>query len=69
MAVAAVLAFAPLIAMLPELIIDMQEMVAIMRSPDLSPEERESRLNALADRMDRRVVEIADMQLPARRTD
>jgi hypothetical protein len=66
---AAIVPFIPLILMIPDLIKDVQEMIAIARTPELSPEEREARLNAIDARLTQRLGEIAAMQLPARRTD
>jgi hypothetical protein len=66
---AAIIPFIPLIAMIPGLIKNIQEMIAVMRTPDLTQEERMARLDALSARLDARVAEIDAMQLPQLRTD
>ena len=66
---AAIVAFMPLIAMLPGLVKDIQEMIAVLRTPELSADERKFRLDALSERLDQRVREIDAMQLPQVRTD
>lgn len=66
---AAIVAFLPLIQMLPSLVKEIQDFVSIMRTPELTEAERKARLDALAARLDARVAEIEAMQLPAPRTD
>lgn len=57
----------PLVTMIPSLVSSIKEVVEIMRSKDLTPEEREAKLEALADRLDVRVKQIEAMELPAPR--
>jgi hypothetical protein len=66
---AIVAALIPLLVELPGLIKDVQEIIAIMRTPELPAAERESRLDAISARLDQRVAAIEAMRPPERRTD
>ena len=66
---AAVVAFLPVITMLPGLIKDVAEIITILKTPDLTEAERAARLDALAERLDARVAEVEEMALPERQTE
>ena len=57
------LALLPLvIPMIPDLVRDIRDLVALMRADSLSPEQREEQLDALAARLDARLLEVESYQ-------
>ncbi len=62
-------ALIPLVAMIPSLVKSVAEVLLIIRTPELTEEERAARLDALADRLDVQVKEVEAMELPERQPD